>query len=195
VCRELGAQFVTFSTDYVFDGTKDGGYVESDRPRPINAYGRSKLLGERLAVEANPDALIVRTSWLLSGTHPNFAQSMLSHLPEGTVSVVNDQFGHPTLVDDLVPTVLEALTSGVVGTLHLANSGTASWYELACEIAAIADIDPERVKPCATEDYPSPASRPRISILDSERLDILGLKPMPSYRGSLVRAVDALVKP
>jgi len=62
VCRDIAARFVTFSTDYVFDGTKDGGYVESDAPNPINAYGRSKLLGERLALEANPEALIIRTS-------------------------------------------------------------------------------------------------------------------------------------
>jgi dTDP-4-dehydrorhamnose reductase len=186
---------VTFSTDYVFDGTQVEGYVEPDSPSPINAYGRSKLLGERLAIEANPDTLLVRTSWLLSGTHPNFAQTMLSLLSEGDVSVVNDQFGHPTFVDDLVPAVLEALELGALGTLHLTNSGTASWYELAREIAAIADIDPERVRPCATEDYPSRASRPRTTILDSERLDILGLKPMPNYRGSLVSAVDALLKP
>ena len=191
VCRDIGARFVTFSTDYVFDGTKDGGYVESDAPSPINAYGRSKLLGERLTSEINPDALVVRTSWLLSGTHPNFVRTMLRLLAEGEVSVVNDQFGRPTLVDDLAPAVLEAMGLGLVGILHLANEGVTTWFGLAREVAGIAGVDTSRVRPCATPDYPTPAVRPANSVLETERFNSSGLTPMPDYHASLMSAVRA----
>jgi dTDP-4-dehydrorhamnose reductase len=191
VCRSIGARFLTFSTDYVFDGTKDGGYVESDVPSPVNAYGRSKLLGERLAREANPDSLIVRTSWLLSGTHPNFIRTMIRLLAEGDVSVVNDQFGHPTLVDDLAPAALEALDLDLVGILHLANQGVTSWYGLTLEIATITGTDTSRVRPVPTADYPTPAVRPTNSILDSERVGPSGLTPLPEYHDSFTRVVRA----
>ncbi len=190
VCRDAGVRFVTFSTDYVFDGTKDGGYVESDAPNPINAYGRSKLLGERLALEANPDALIIRTSWLLSGTHPNFALTMLRLLGKRDVSVVNDQFGRPTLVDDLARATLEAVDDGVTGVLHLANVGVTTWFELARQVADIAGLDSARVHPCATAEYPTLAARPPNSVLDSERLS----SPMPRYEASLTAAVQSLLR-
>jgi dTDP-4-dehydrorhamnose reductase len=190
VCRELGARFVTFSTDYVFDGTKNGGYVESDPPCPINAYGRSKLLGERLAMEADSASLIVRTSWLLSGTHPSFLRSMIRLLGEGEVSVVNDQLGHPTLVDDLVPVTLEALDCELAGLLHLANQGVVTWCGLTLEIADMIGADTSRVHPVATADYPTPALRPANSILDSERIGPSGLRPLPDYHDSLSRAVE-----
>ena len=191
-CRRVGARLVTFSTDYVFDGNAVGGYVESDVANPINAYGRSKRLGERLAVKADPDTLVVRTSWLLSGTHPSFLKTILSLISRGRVSVVDDQFGHPTMVNDLAPAVLEAVELGSTGLLHLANAGVVSWYELACEIASIAGFDVNQVGPCTTLEYPTPAARPKYSMLQSERVGPLGLTPMPDYRGSLVQAVHSL---
>lgn len=190
VCRDLDVQFVTFSTDYVFDGEKDRAYVESDEPNPSNAYGRSKLRGELLAMDANPDALVVRTSWLLSGTHPNFARTMLRLLKEGDVSVVNDQIGRPTLVDDLAPATLEVLDRGLSGVVHLANEGVTTWYELARQIADIARIDKERVHACTTADYPTPAARPANSVLDSERVS----NAMPRYEPSLVVTVQSLLE-
>jgi len=192
VCRAIGGRFVTFSTDYVFDGEKGSPYVESDEPNPINAYGRSKLLGEQLGVEAHPETLLVRTSWLFSGTHPSFVRTMLSLLSKGDVSVVDDQLGRPTSVDDLALAVVEALDLGVTGLLHLTNDGIATWYELAREMATIAGLDTERVQPCATQDYPTPAARPKNSVLESERVISLGLTPMPSYRRSLVRSVRSV---
>jgi len=189
-CRDAGARFVTFSTDYVFDGSKEVGYVESDVPNPINAYGRSKLLGEQLAHEADPDALIVRTSWLLSGTHRNFASTMLRLVAEGDVSVVNDQFGRPTLVDDLAPATLKAMDAGLTGILHLANVGATSWFELARQVANIAGLDGGRVHPCTTAEYPTLAPRPANSVLDSERLS----DPMPPYEPSLTSAVRSLLQ-
>ena len=102
-------KLVTISTDYVFDGAKETGYVESDEPNPLNVYGTTKLEGEQLALGAHSDVLVVRTSWLLSTTHRNFLTTMLEKLAEGEVSVVNDQRGRPTFVDDLVRATLDSV--------------------------------------------------------------------------------------
>jgi len=187
-----GATFVTFSTDYVFDGTKDGPYTEDDQPSPINAYGRTKREGERAAIAANPQALVIRTSWLMSGTHPNFASTMLRLIGEGTVQVVDDQRGHPTFVNDLAQGTLAALDAGASGVLHLTNGGVTTWYGLAREIAAVAGLDVERVQPTSTREFPRPAARPANSVLDSIRLEELGLDPLPDYGESLQSAVKQL---
>lgn len=192
-CARVGAGLVTFSTDYVFDGTKESGYLESDAPDPLNAYGRTKLEGERLALEALPSALVIRTSWVLSGTHRNFAATMLDLIARGPVRVVDDQRGRPTLVGDLARGTMSAIDAGATGVLHLANQGETTWYELAREIADIAGLDPERVSPCTTDDFPRPAPRPANSVLDSERLGPLDVEPLPHYRPSLESAVEQLL--
>jgi dTDP-4-dehydrorhamnose reductase len=192
VAGDLGARLATFSTDYVFDGTKQGPYLEDDEPNPINAYGRTKLEGERLALAANPDTLVIRTSWLLSGTHPNFAATMLRLMAEGPVRVVDDQFGHPTFVDDLAAGTLRALDAQATGLLHLANQGTTTWFGLAREIAEAAGLDPDRVQPVGTETFPRPAARPANSVLESGRLADLGIDPLPDYHPSLAEAVVQL---
>ena len=189
VAADIGARLVTFSTDYVFDGSKDGAYIEDDEPSPINAYGRTKLEGERAGLAANPKTLVVRTSWLMSGTHPNFAATMLRLINEGQVKVVDDQRGHPTFVDDLATGSLAALDAGATGVLHLTNTGTTTWYGLAREIAASGGFDIDRVQPTTTAEFPTPAARPANSVLDSIRLDELGLDPLPDYHESLERAV------
>jgi dTDP-4-dehydrorhamnose reductase len=192
-CHDIGARFVTYSTDYVFDGTKPDPYVESDPTVPINAYGRTKLEGERMALGANADSLVIRTSWVMSGTHRNFAAVMLELIAKGDVEVVADQWGRPTLVDDLVVGTMDALDLGATGVLHMANSGSTTWYELARTIADIAGLDAGRVTPCTTADYPTKAARPLNSVLDSERLAEHGLSPMPDFHSSLEAAVNQLL--
>ncbi len=189
---DLGAGFVTFSSDYVFDGTKDAPYVEDDEPNPINAYGRAKLDGERRALVANPRTLVVRTSWLLSGTHPNFAATMLRRLAAGPVDVVDDQYGHPTLVDDLAAATLAAVDKEATGILHLTNQGVTTWFDLAVEIAATAGLDEIRVRPISTADLARPAPRPQNSVLDSVRLGELGLAALPDYHDGLPALVAQL---
>lgn len=189
VCRTLGARFATFSTDYVFDGTKDGGYVESDPPCPINAYGRSKVLGEILALDAYQESLVVRTSWLLSVTHRNFVTTILKRLSEGDVTVVADQFGKPTLVDDLASGAIQAVGSGVAGLLHLTNEGVTTWFGVAQAVAEAAGYDPSSVHPCSSAGYASVAARPRNSVLDSEKPGRYNLTTLPQWNTSLVRAL------
>lgn len=184
--------FLTFSTDYVFPG--DGGepYLESSPTDPVNAYGRSKLAGERAALAACPEALVVRTSWLVSGTHPNFVATMLRLAAEGGVRVVDDQRGCPTMVDDLAPGAWAALRAGVSGLLHLTNSGETTWFRFARAAVARAGLDPGRIVPCATADYPTPARRPAYSVLGSERRGPLGLPDLPPWEESLAAVVEGL---
>lgn len=191
-CHRKNARLVTFSTDYVFDGTKDGGYVESDTTNPLNVYGATKLAGEQLALAAAPDTLVVRTSWVLSGTHPNFAATMLRLARARAVDVVDDQRGRPTLVDDLAPAVMGAITAGATGILHLTNQGAVTWYGLARMVLDMAGVEDAELSPCTTAEFPRPATRPANSVLDSERLEELGLEPMPHFEPALRRAVAML---
>lgn len=191
-CSTAESRLLTFSTDYVFDGTKPDPYVESDPTAPINVYGASKRAGERAALEAYPEALVVRTSWVLSGTHPNFAATMLRMARERELSVVDDQKGHPTLVDDLAVAALAAVDAGVTGVLHLTNQGVVTWFELARKVVEMAGLDPDVITPCTTADYPRPAPRPANSVLESERLADSGLEPMPHFDAGLRRAVAQL---
>jgi dTDP-4-dehydrorhamnose reductase len=184
-CSVTGTRLVTFSTDYVFDGRKQTPYVESDPPDPLNVYGATKAEGERLALDTNPETLVIRTSWLLSTTHRNFLTVMLDRLAEGEVAVVDDQRGRPTFADDLAAATLHAVDIGASGILHLTNQGVATWYGLARAIADQAGIDPGRVLPTTAAVSERPALRPSNSVLDSERLGPLGIRPLPDWRITL----------
>ncbi len=190
MCADFSIPLVTFSTDYVFDGTSRVPYLESDAVCPINAYGRTKAAGERFVEETHPDALIIRTAWLISGTHDNFVASVLRLAPERELSVVDDQVGCPTIVDDLARASLEAVEAGASGLLHLCNAGTASWFELARVALESAGLDPDRVAPISSEDYETEAKRPAYSVLGSERREALGIDRLPAWQeslGSIVR--------
>lgn len=189
---EVGARFVTFSTDYVFGGTASRPYVESDQTNPINVYGATKLEGEALAFAAHPRSLVVRTSWLLSGTHQNFITTILKLAREGSVQVVDDQWGNPTFVDDLARATMAAVDQEAYGVLHLTNTGPTTWYRLARNAVEIAGLDPDRITACTSEEYPRPAPRPAYSVLGSERLNGLGLDTLPSWDHSIVAAIDEL---
>ena len=187
-----GIRFLTFSTDYVFPGDAAAPYLESSPTGPVNAYGRSKLAGEQAALGIHPEALVVRTSWLVSGTHPNFVATMLRLAPEREVRVVDDQWGCPTMVDDLAPAAWAALQAGVSGLLHVTNSGETTWFRFARAAVAQAGLDPGRIVPCTTADYPTPARRPAYSVLGSERRGPLGLPDVPPWEESLRAVVKGL---
>lgn len=183
---------VTFSSDYVFAGTAHEPYVESSPTGPINAYGRTKLEGERAALREHPDALVVRTSWVVSATHPNFVASILRLSAErDSLSVVADQHGCPTIALDLARATARALEAGVTGLLHLTNRGATTWFGLAQRVVELSGRDPAMVEPCATEDYPTAARRPAYSVLGSERLPDLGIGMLPHWEESLPGVVAA----
>jgi dTDP-4-dehydrorhamnose reductase len=176
VAADSGIPLVTFSTDYVFDGQAARPYLESDETNPISAYGRSKLEGEQLALAANPAALVIRTSWLISGTHPNFVATMLQVAKEGQPArVVNDQYGCPTVARDLARATLTAIEAEVSGVLHLTNQGPTTWFELALASIEMAGLDPSVVTSCTTAEFPTAATRPAYSVLGSERASQLDL--------------------
>lgn len=193
-CAREGIPFVTYSTDYVFPGTGAEPYVEGSPTDPINAYGRSKRKGELLAL-THPTSLVIRTSWLISGTNPNFVATMLRlAATRDELAVVADQQGCPTVAADLASGTLRAMETGATGLLHLTNQGATTWFELARTAVVEAGLDAAKLTQCTTADYPTPAARPAYSVLGSERLEELGLEPLPHWRDSLPDVVAELLE-
>lgn len=156
-CNKMGAVLVHFSTDYVFDGSMNE-YLESDTPNPINAYGRSKLLGEQKIAEKIDDYRIIRISWLFGAHGKNFVETMLKLSCEmAEVKVVNDQFGKPTYTVDLAHKISE-ITELEPGIYHMTNEGICSWYEFASAFI-------NNAVPCTSEEFPRKAKRPKYSVL------------------------------
>jgi dTDP-4-dehydrorhamnose reductase len=173
----LGAPLAYFSSDYVFEGSKREPYVESDEPRPLSVYGRTKLEGEREVREG----WIVRSSWLFAPTGTNFVRTMLRLAEErDELSVVADQVGCPTYVGHLAEATRELL-SLPGGVWHLAADGECSWAEFARSIFEEAGVDC-RVREITTEEFGRPAPRPAYSVLRSERP---GAPRLPHWREGL----------
>jgi len=187
-CADLDIPFLTFSTDYVFTGDAHEPYLENHAPGPIGAYGRSKLIGEWMAEAAYPRSLIVRTSWLISPTHDNFVSAILRRALSGSVRVVDDQRGKPTIAHDLAVASEQALANGSSGIVHLVNSGETTWFGLAREVVSEAGMDASIVEPCATTEFPTAAIRPAYSVLGTGRRDA---PVMPPWRASLNRLVQS----
>jgi dTDP-4-dehydrorhamnose reductase len=178
---EAASRVIYVSTDYVFDGTKAGPYVESDAVNPLSAYGRSKLAGERATLTASPQSLIVRTSWLFGAGGRNFVATMLRLGEErGEVKVVSDQVGCPTFTCHLADALLALADGHGHGFLHVAGAGSCSWFDFARTIFERSRVDAS-VRPCTTGEFPRPARRPANSVLASER----GAPALPSWQDGL----------
>ena len=173
-----GAAIVHVSTDYVFDGSKREPWVESDPTGPLGVYGESKLEGERAVAAANPDHVIVRTSWLFGAGGKNFVDTMLTLGGQREeVSVVTDQVGCPTWTGHLAGALVRlAEHPRAAGIHHIAGAGSCSWNELAVEVFERARMDC-RVLPATSDLFPRPARRPAYSVLGSERPDPIVLAP------------------
>jgi len=166
---EISCSILHISTDYVFDGKKSVPYVEDDAVNPLSVYGKSKLVGEQ-NVRGYERHYIVRTQWLYGQNGNNFVKTMLrlaADRPE--VRVVADQFGSPTATRDLAGIITELITTDAYGTYHITNSGYTSWYGFARDIFNLAKISTP-LFPIKTEEYPTPAKRPRYSCLNCEKL-------------------------
>ena len=185
VCQETGIPLVHFSTDYVFDGSKNGPYTIYDHPNPINAYGRTKLLGENYVLWLLNRFYLVRTSWLFGIHGPNFIETMLNLAKkQKQVSVVNDQRGCPTWTQHLSEAVVSLIESGRYGVYHATNSGPTTWFEYAREICRLAETGTE-VLPITSEQFPMAATRPKNSVLDPfPLLEAIG-REMPSWQDAL----------
>ncbi len=191
-CQEIGAHLVHVSTDYVFDGTKTGPYLETDPTAPLNAYGRSKCEGEQGVLKHLPTAAIVRTAWLYGRGGRNFVDTILKKAAEGaSLRVVDDQRGSPTWTHDLAGALLAVAQKRPSGILHVTNSGHCTWFDLARAIVeeaqALGRIPAQvPVTPVASAEFPRPAKRPANSVLDNSRFIALTGKPLRPWREALV---------
>ena len=197
-CAARGLPLVHISTDYVFDGDKAGAWTEADRTGPINAYGRSKLAGERAVLESGASALILRASWVFSPYGRNFVKTMLALADRPELRVVDDQRGRPTAAGDLADFILAAAPRlagrdpALFGVFHFAGEGATSWRGFAEAIFEAAGGPRPKVVPITTADYPTPARRPRNSELDCGKLErVHGVRPRP-WSAGLAEALAAL---
>ena len=172
--QACGAKFVHVSTDYVFAGNNPEPRCESDPVCPISAYGRSKLAGELLALDACERTFVVRTAWLYGYVGKNFVKTMLRLAREhGNISVVADQMGNPTSANDLAYEILRIAETDSYGTYHCTNEGTCSWFDFASTAVDLAGIECTK-EPLSSVEYktrfPQSADRPAYSSLDNMHL-------------------------
>jgi dTDP-4-dehydrorhamnose reductase len=173
VAATIGARLLHLSTDFVFDGSASKPYAPGDPTNPLSVYGHTKLDGEVAVRSALPDAVVLRTAWVYDARGRNFLLTMLRLMRErGTVRVVSDQFGTPTAAHSIAEAIWAIIARpSVAGIHHWTDSGVASWYDFAVAIAeesaAVGKVGATaNVIPIATTDYPTPAIRPRFSVLD-----------------------------
>jgi dTDP-4-dehydrorhamnose reductase len=181
---QYGLGLAHVSTDFVFDGKKNGPYTEEDEPNPLNAYGRSKLAGELSVADACPDALIVRTAWVYGPGGADFPSKILQLARRREeLEVVDDELGSPTASADLARGILELCRRRASGVFHLAGSGWCSRYEMAQEIIAVANLS-TRLVPVGRGVFSTKAIRPANSVLSVEKASRLGVE-LPPWQDSL----------
>lgn len=185
VCRDKNIFLVYFSTDYVFDGEKEGLYIEEDVPNPINKYGRSKLLGENFIKENLEKYLIFRTSWLYGKGKQNFLYKLIQWAKnQQYLRIACDEFSVPTSTKTVVEVTVKAVEKGLYGLYHLVNSGYASRYELAKKFFEIKRIN-KFIYPVYQKDFNLPAKRPKFSAMDNSRLKSMLCIEIPNWEDKL----------
>ena len=191
--REAGALLMHISTDYVFDGKGNVPYDEDAQPSPVNAYGRTKLEGEKAIAASGCRYMIFRTSWLYSDVGKNFYLTMnrlTAEKPE--IKVVMDQTGTPTNAYDLAFLLCHIIENGMLdktGIYNYSNDGVCSWYDFAREIKYMLGHTC-RVEPCMTDEFPTPAQRPQYSVLDKSKIKRTFGVDVPHWRESLQLLID-----
>ena len=190
--------FITFSTDYVFTGTATEPYSTDTTIAPLNFYGSTKADGESLAIAANPNTIIIRTSWVFSSHGNNFVKTMMRLMKErDSLNVVADQKGRPTYAKDLAIATLkmiEAIDAGknIKGIYHFANQGETTWFEFAKKIQSTAGLTCD-VHPIQTADFPTPAKRPAYSVLDTSKIEKdLGIE-IPHWETALQSCYNEII--
>ena len=187
--KKYDVELVHISTDYVFDGTKNFPYLETDPTAPLGVYGKTKLDGENAVINSGCAYLIIRTSWLYSAFGNNFVKTMRRLTVEKeSLKVVFDQVGTPTYAGDLAHAILKIIESGKLsdnsGIYHFSNEGVCSWYDFAIEIRDLFGNKCD-VQPCHSDEFPSKVTRPKYSVLDKTKIkETFGLK-IPHWKYSL----------
>jgi dTDP-4-dehydrorhamnose reductase len=202
-CRKRGIPLIHVSTDYVFDGTKPGAYIEGDPVAPLGVYGESKAAGEAEVRNRLPEHVILRTAWLCGVHGHNFVKTILKLGRErDTLKVVSDQFGCPTFAADLAEAILEVVCQAKKyrsvkwGTYHYCGAGKTTWHGFATAIFEAAGqyekFAVKEILPISTAEYPTPVKRPANSVLDCSKIERnFGIRP-PPWRESLDRMIRQL---
>jgi dTDP-4-dehydrorhamnose reductase len=198
VCKEFSSVLLHISTDFVFDGSKNIPYNETDIPNPTGVYGQTKLDGEKAIQAVFENYYIIRTSWVYSQFGNNFMKTMLRLASErDSISVVNDQIGTPTNAVDLAECLVKIIchtelvevqqpTTDNFGVYNFSNEGQCSWYDFAKEIFKINKIEID-LKPIPTSSFPTPAKRPKYSVLDKTKIKSTFLVEIKNWELSLKR--------
>jgi dTDP-4-dehydrorhamnose reductase len=181
---------IHYSTDFVFDGSSTRPYRPEDQVKPLSAYGRSKLLGERAIQKINPPGwVIIRTAWLYGPGGPCFPQTMINAARAGKpLKVVDDQIGSPTFTHDLADATLDLLDRGAIGIWHVTNAGSVSWHGFTAAILDEFGLRTDLSKTTSAEWKklrPNSAIRPAYSVLDVERFHQFVGRPMRDWRAAL----------
>jgi len=196
IAKEYNIKLIHVSTDYVFDGTNQVPYQETDKPNPQSVYGQTKLDGELAIQKINPaNTIIIRTSWVYSNYGNNFVKTMLRLGKERKeLGVIVDQIGTPTYARDLARTILEILpkiNDENVELFHFSNEGVCSWYDFAKSIFQIAGLN-LKVSPIETYQYPTAAIRPSYSVLNKSKIKLKFQKEIPFWKDSLMQCLEKL---
>lgn len=197
-CGKCNTALIHISTDYVFDGTKETPYLESDPTKPINVYGESKLKGEQYVLNSTIKGLVIRTSWVYSSFGANFVKTMIRLGKEREeLNVVSDQFGSPTYARDLAEACLTLIDQlddwpEQPSVYHYSNEGVISWHEFAKEIMKQAGLKC-KANPIPTEAYPMKAKRPKYSVLSTGKLQAQFAVGLKDWKSSLKESINKLL--
>lgn len=190
-CEKIGSKVVYISTDYVFDGNSKHPYCEHDKTNPNSIYGKSKALGESYTRIFSSKYFIIRTAWLYGDGH-NFVKTMLNlSKTKDSINVVNDQIGSPTSTKDLANCIINLIETEKYGTYHGTCNGSCTWYEFACKIFELSNIN-IKVNPVTSEAFKSDAPRPKYSVLDNFMLRLNNVDTFRTWEDSLEEYLNQL---
>jgi dTDP-4-dehydrorhamnose reductase len=191
-CREIGAQLITISTDYVFDGEKDGFYTQRDQPHPLSAYGVSKLAGERRAQVAWANTIVVRSGYIFGPGGKNFLSTVIARARRGEdLKAINDSFGTPTYAPHLAARLYRLSRVDIPGIYHVVNAGEGTSFDGFARVALeLAGLTNKRLQTVSLGDLRRPAPRPRNTRLRCLLSGALGLDPLPDWRAAVRQFVE-----
>ena len=197
IAKQKNIPFITFSTDYVFNGNATSPYLPDTKLEPVNFYGKTKADGEQMAIAENENTIIIRTSWVFSSHGNNFVKTMMRLMKErDNLNIVGDQKGRPTYAKDLANATIQiliALNEGknIRGIYHYANAGETTWFGFAEKIKALAGLECN-LKAITSDQFPTPAKRPNYSVLDTQKIEKdLGIE-IPSWETALSQCISLL---
>jgi len=188
-CAVNGSKLIHISTDFVFDGTIARPILETDRPNPLSVYGATKLAGEEFALQFSSDAIVLRTSWVYSSFGNNFVKTIFRLCKEKpSLNIIYDQVGTPTYARDLADAILQIVVDksslAQKGIFNFSNEGVCSWYDFAIAIRNLASLETP-IFPIETTQYPTPATRPKYSVLNKQKFKTAFNQSIPYWQDSL----------